>query len=134
MDIGSIIQGLAANSVTATVIYGLALLSFADFVTGITKAISVAGTGIGGTSFQLVYFDSWVKSKGTKLINIILVMIVGTAMPDLTVLGFSVDPVTGLGVGWAATMAFSLLDSIKTNASPGDKVAVPQEVVAPGAG
>lgn len=134
MDIGGLIQNLGSNSITATAIYGLALLSFLDFASGVAKALSVAGDGIGGTSFKFTYVGTWAGAKGTKLVNIILALVVGVAMPDLDLLGFQVDPIGTLALGWAATFGASLVSSIKQNVDPADKTAVPEEAAAGKAG
>lgn len=127
--IGAIIAQLGAGTITATTIYGLALLSFLDFVTGITKAFQTPGDGFLHSAFKLAYFDAWVKTKATKLINVILVLVVGQALPDFSVLGFNIAPITGLGVAWGGTFAASLIGSIKDNVDPSNRIAVPDEAL-----
>lgn len=134
MDIGNLLQSLIENNVTGTAVYGLALLSILDFLTGITKAFRIPGDGIAGTSFKFTYVGAWAGAKGTKFINIVLVLVAGAAMPDLTIVGFTIDPISGLGIGWAATFAASLVSSIKQNADPSDQTAVPEEAAAGKAG
>ena len=134
MDIGSLLQSLGNNTVTATAIYGAAILSIVDFLTGITKALSIKGDGIAGTSFKFTYVGAWAGAKGTKLINIIVVLIAGAAMPDVSAAGISIDPIATLGIGWAATFSASLVSSIKQNVDPSDRTAVPEEVASGKAG
>lgn len=126
MDIGSLIQNVLGSGVTATAIYGLVLLFTVDFVTGVSKAIS-------GHAFDFAYFDSWVRSRGTRLINIIVVLLAGAAAPSFTVLGFDINPLTTLGVGWAATAAATAIKSITDNVNPADHTVVPAGVANPGA-
>lgn len=128
MDIGNLINSVLSDGGPATAIYGLVVLSAADFLTGVAKAFSVSGDGVAGTSFKLAYVGMWAQSKGTKLINILILLIAGAASPDFNVLGFEVNPLAALGLTMAATVALELAGSIKDNVSTANRVAVPQEV------
>lgn len=125
MGIGELIQGVLGNNITATAIYGLVVLFFVDFLTGVTKAIS-------RERFDFAYFDSWVRSKGVRLVNILLVLIAGAALPNLNILGFEVNPLTTLGMAWAATSAATVVASIYDNVNPDNRRAIPEEFVSPG--
>ncbi len=112
MDIGNLIQNITGNSITATAIYGLVVLYAVDFATGVSAAIR-------DKVFQWEWLDVWVRANGTRLFNIIFVLLAGAAVPALDVLGFQVNPLTTLGVGWAATSAASAVASIGKNVNPG---------------
>ena len=128
MDIGSLIQNVLAGTGTATAIYGLVLLSIVDFATGVVKAASVKGDGIGGTSFKLAYVGSWAQSKGGKIVNILILLIAGEAAPDFTLVGLEVNPLSTVGLAMSASVALELFGSIKDNVNPANRLAVPMEV------
>lgn len=119
MGIGELFQGILGNSVTATAIYGLVLLFAVDFITGVAKAVSLH-------KFDFAYVDSWVRFKGIRLINVLVVLLAGAAAPSFSVLGLDINPLTSLGVAWAASSALTAIDSIKDNVNPADKTAVPE--------
>ena len=106
-----LIQSVIGNGITATAIYGLIVLYVADFATGVAAAVR-------DKIFKWEWLDVWVRSNGTRLFNIIFVLLAGAAVPSFDVLGMQVNPLTTLGVGWAATAAASAVASIGNNVNP----------------
>lgn len=108
MDIGTAIQHILANSITAASIYGLALLFAVDFVTGVARAIADG-------SFNIRLVDVWARTKGTRLVAVIVVLIAGAVAPDIKIGDFAFSALTALGVGFAATVGLAELASIADN-------------------
>lgn len=108
MEIGTLLAHLFANSVTAASIYGLCLLFAVDFVTGVARAIA-------DSTFDIRLVDVWARTKGTRLVAVLIVLIAGAVSPDIGIAGFQFNALTALGVGFAATVAAAELASIADN-------------------
>lgn len=121
MDIGHIIQHLLGDSITASTIYGLLLLFVVDFATGVSRAIA-------DHTFAWGALDVWVRAKvAGRLVPVIIVLIGGAVAPDLTILGFSVNPLTAAGIAAGITIAAAEVTSILGNLNPATPNPVPSD-------
>lgn len=105
-----------------TVLGGLALLIAVDTVLGSISAWQ-------GGAFKWEYVYAVIQSKGAAFVRVATLLIAGTATNwlDFSAFGMDSDPFTLLGVGFATTLAASLLASIMGNIGHADKTA-PQGV------
>lgn len=123
MNFGDLIGGLFGDPLAADAVWAVVLLCVAQFVLGSIRAFA-------NKTFVISAFDAWIRSDvAGRVIPIILIFVVATATPDLTVLGVPVE--TGLlafGLLQAGTYIVSAIGSIKDNVRPPDPAVLKDKV------
>jgi hypothetical protein len=101
-------------------VYGLTLLMFANAALGIAKTVS-------NKTFEWSWVDLFVRTKiAGRLVPIVVVLLIGTIAPDLSLLGLTVNPFTAAGLAAAVPVAASELASILENIRFGQIDRVPE--------
>lgn len=112
------------------VLGGLALLIAVDTILGSISAVQ-------GGAFKFEYLYAVIQTKGAAFVRVATLLIAGAATNwlEFSALGMDSDPFTLLGVGFATTLAASLLASIMGNIGSADTSApqgvAPVNVAAP---
>jgi len=121
MTFGDILAKLSADPTINAAIIGITVLAVVDFVTGSLRAFS---TG----TFKLEAFDTWVRVQiAGRVLPIILVLVAGTIVGNITVGTFSFNVLTAAALVAAATFALSAGKSIADNLNPAEVHPVPTE-------
>jgi Bacteriophage holin family len=121
MTFGDILTRLSSDPLTNGAIIAIAVLAILDFATGSLRAIA-------NHTFSLDAFDVWVRVQiAGRVLPIILVLVAGTIVGDISVGGFSFNVLTATALAAAATYAVSTGASIAANLSPETPHPVPTE-------
>jgi len=88
---------------------GVVILAIVELVTGIAKAFA-------SKQFDVTLVDAWVrKTVAGRVIPILILLIAGEAVPDMSVLGLDINILSTTGLAAAATFAVAALGSITDN-------------------
>ena len=112
MNFGDLLARLTADPITSNVILLVAILPIVDLVTGVLKAIS---TG----TFDIALIDVWVRTQiAGRVLPIILVLLTGQVVGNITVGSFSFNVVTLAAMTAAVTFIAACAASIIQNLNP----------------
>lgn len=121
MGIGDIVAQLAADHPQAALIVALFAVGLLELATGIVRALA------NGT-FKLDLVDVWVRVQlAGRILPIVLVLIVGSVFPPITVGGFTFDPILIAANTGAAVFLIAAGKSIMDNINPGAPDVLPKE-------
>ena len=111
MSLGDLLAKLSADPVTNAAIIGVVVLALLDFATGTLRAIA-------DKSFTWDALDVWVrKTIAGRVVPIILVLLAGTVVGNVTVGSTSFGVLTAAALVAAGTFAATSVASIVENLS-----------------
>lgn len=112
MSFGDLLARLTADPVTNNAIIALAVLPLLDLITGIARALS-------NKTFDLGLVDVWVRTKiAGRVVPIIVVLIAGQVVGNITVGSFTFNVVTAAALTGAITFLAAEAVSIIDNLNP----------------
>jgi len=121
MAFGDLLHRLAADPLTNDTIILIAVLAVLDFITGSLRAIA-------NGQFTLDAFDVWVRVQvAGRVLPIIVVLLAGTVVGDISVGDFHFNVLTGTALAAAAAFAVSTGKSIADNLNAQSPDRVPTE-------
>ena len=121
MALGDLLAKLAADPLTNNTILLVAILPLLDLITGVLRAIA-------NKTFTLDALDVWVRTKvAGRVLPIILVLVAGEAVGDVTVGSFSFNVVTIAAMAAAVTFVAAEAKSIIDNLNANEPDSVPVE-------
>lgn len=113
MNFGDAFAELMASPAGMAVV-GVVALAILEFATGVLRSVAAK-------QFDVTLVDTWVrKTIAGRVLPIILLLLFGAFVPDLSIIGLQIDILTVTGTTAAAAFAASAIGSILENIRSGE--------------